>query len=264
MYGPRAVSEQRLCLRTISLLPEGALVVADRNFGVFAVARALSVCGHPLLLRLTDARAGSLLGEGADLSLDRDVPLTWRPSACERRDHPDLPEGAMVPGRLVVRHVRVGSRREPVRLVLFVSGASQDGDELARLYARRWSVETDLRSLKHALKVSRLSARSPEMLAKELELAVAAFNMVLWLGARAAQRAGVEPRELSFSRLCSCALAYGPRLIAQEDPLERSKLVDELLDRAAARKLKPRNRASPPRHVWERRNRYPSRKPDPE
>ena len=42
-------------------LPEGSLLVADRNFGIFAFAHAAVTAGHGVLLRLTRKRFAALL-----------------------------------------------------------------------------------------------------------------------------------------------------------------------------------------------------------
>jgi hypothetical protein len=57
LNGPHAVSEQDLAFQAISHLPPGALLIGDRNFGVFGVAWAAHQQAHPVLLRLTRARA---------------------------------------------------------------------------------------------------------------------------------------------------------------------------------------------------------------
>lgn len=259
MYGESAVSEQELGRQAILRLPPGCLVVADRNFGVFGIAYATLASGRNCLLRLTASRAGCLLGKQAALEQEGEHRLVWRPSKQDRKSDPGLPAHALVQGRLVVRRARQGERW--VWLYLFVSDERLPAHALAPLYARRWCVETDLRSLKHSLKVARLSARSPQMLEKELVLAVAAYNLVRAVGAQAAGREHLEPRQLSFSRVCACVQAYAPRLEAETDPARRGKLLDELFERITARRLKKRDRPPPPRHVWERRSRYPSRKP---
>src|SRR5712671_942958 len=54
MYGPHAVSEQTLAEELMDRLPQGAVVVGDRNFGVFSIAYAATEKGLGILLRLTE------------------------------------------------------------------------------------------------------------------------------------------------------------------------------------------------------------------
>jgi hypothetical protein len=66
-----------------------------------------------------------------------------------------------------------------------------------------WQIETDLRDLKQALRLEVLGSRSPAMIRKELAAATVAYNLVVLTRELAAARAEVEPRSLSFSRICS-------------------------------------------------------------
>ena len=62
MYGPQAVSEQELAERAIERLPEGAVVLGDRNFGVFWMAYVAGQKQHPVVVRLSEVRARKLYG----------------------------------------------------------------------------------------------------------------------------------------------------------------------------------------------------------
>jgi hypothetical protein len=53
MYGPKAVSEQALAEELMDRLPTGAVMVGDRNFGVFSIAHAASAKQLPVILRLS-------------------------------------------------------------------------------------------------------------------------------------------------------------------------------------------------------------------
>jgi hypothetical protein len=51
-------------------------------------------------------------------------------------------------------------------------------ETIAGLYKERWLIETDLRSLKEQVKLHSISAKTPQMAATELLLAVAAYNLI--------------------------------------------------------------------------------------
>ena len=72
---------------------------------------------------------------------------------------------------------------------------------MLKLYGQRWNIETDLRSLKSTLKLDQLSCSTPEMVAKELNLAMAAYNLVRAVTCLVAQRSGLPPRGFSFTRV---------------------------------------------------------------
>ncbi len=67
MYGPDAVSEQGLAEELMERLPQGAVVVGDRNFGVFSIAYAATQKGLAVVLRLTGDRFKKVWGDGQRL-----------------------------------------------------------------------------------------------------------------------------------------------------------------------------------------------------
>jgi hypothetical protein len=131
---------------------------------------------------------------------------------------------------------------------------------MEQLYARRWDIETDLRTLKKTLNLARLSSRLPEVLANELVLGVCAYNLVRAFGTLAAQRLGLNPRVISFSRMAACLKAYSPRFASAQTNTQIQSLLQEMLQRAAARKLTPRTREHPPRETYRRHQKFPPRK----
>jgi hypothetical protein len=62
MYGAEAVSEQYLAERALDPLPAGAIVMGDRNFGIFATAYAAHRRGHRVVIRMQAHRAQAILG----------------------------------------------------------------------------------------------------------------------------------------------------------------------------------------------------------
>lgn len=250
MYGPGAVSEQRLAHKVIERLPAGSGVIADRGFGMFQIVWALR--DRPMLVRLTDRRARGFTG--TNLTQDLDVAHVWTPSAAEGRGNPDLPADANVVGRVVVRRV-LGPKGQAVTVCLFTNDQAMSAEELLALYIQRWNIETDLRSLKHTVGLEIIRAQTPEMVAHELILSVAAYNIVRTVMALSAQSAGVEPRRISFARARACIQIYAGR-----GPLTDGA-TDEMLHTIAARKLPPRNGArSYSREVWKHSNPFPARK----
>ena len=258
MYGPRAVSEQALARELAPRIPAGAMVVADRNFGVFSLAYDLLELGHPCLVRLTDARFQKVLGKSIQECKDQEYDVVWETSKFDVRDRPDL-VGKSIQGRLIVRHVLAPGSSKPVPLGIFVSGTDIDLEQAVRLYAKRWLVETDLRTLKNSLGLGRPGAKTVDVLAKEIILGFAAYNLVRAIGAAAADLAGIDARTISFSRTEACIRAYAPRLMAQADPAKRQVLEAQFLRAIAARTNKPRNRPAQPRQAWHRREKYPPR-----
>ena len=132
--GEHAVSEQGLLEQAIQRLPSQALTVGDSNFGVFSVAYAADQRNHPVILRLTAARAQHLAAGGLHDGVDQRV--VWKPSRDDRRSHPELPAHACVEGRLIVRQVQPSNGAEPFLLALFTTLADAP-EQIVETYGYR-------------------------------------------------------------------------------------------------------------------------------
>ena len=258
MHGGEAVSEQGLLETAIQRLQHGSVVVGDANFGVFSVAYAAVQRGHPVVLRLTAARAHRLAGKALHGGIDRR--LHWSPSRDDRRNHPSLPAAASVAGRLLVRLVQPSDGSQPFLLALF-STLETGADGIFQLYGYRWNIETDLRSLKGTLKLEQLTCTTPEMVAKEIDLAMLAYNLVRMVTYSAAQKAGLPPRSFSFTRVRNVVNAFAP-LLAIADERQAAELLDKMMYYVGQAKLPRRKqkRRSYPRAVWGKPLVYPKRK----
>jgi len=256
MYGDQAVSEQQLAATGIGQLPAGSVVVGDRNFGVFSTAYDAHQRSYPVVLRLTDVRARYLLK--GKLPQQTDQWVDWSPSRWDRKQHPYLPPEACVRGRVIA--CPVTHRGQTIQLYFFTI-LELPPEQIVTLYGYRWNIETDLRSLKQTVHLHSLTARSLDMVAKELLLGVAAYNLVRGTIYAAARVAGMDPRQLSFSRVQDVINACLPNLAAATSQEAYQRVLDRMLRRAAQCKLPQRpHRPSYPRAVWPRRSNFPKRK----
>lgn len=251
MYGPQAQSELDLAGRLLPRLPARCILLADRNFGVFAFTRAAVACGHDVLLRLTQPRFRSLSRRARAVGPGT-WELQWKPSRYDRQSHPELPADASVAVRL--HEVRVN---EQLTLWL-VTTLPDSGAELAALYLLRQDVETDIRDVKVTLKLEEVRSQGVAMLSKELALSTVAYNLVVQVRRLAARQAGVAPRRLSFSGVWSLV-----RIIllqpADWTPQQWREKFELVLRAAGQRKLPDRPGRSYPRQVIARRRKHAER-----
>ena len=257
MYGPEAVSEQRLLETSISRLPAGTTLIGDANFGVFSVAWTATQKGHPMLLRLTLQRAKRLAGKALPSRMDRHV--VWKPSREDRKAHPDLPADAGVRGRLIVRQVQPDNGADPFLLALFTT-LPDPVKEIRELYGQRWNIETDLRTLKSQLRMDQLSCATPEMAAKEIEMAIAAYNLVRAVICLAAQKSGLPPRDYSFTRAARIVESFAPKISWASSEKEAERHFDRMMYFLQQAKLPRRKRKPYPRAAWAIAKKYPKRK----
>jgi hypothetical protein len=109
-----------------------------------------------------------------------------------------------LPAALVVRQVRVivrpkGFRAKELLIVTSLLDAKQySSEEIAQLYAKRWNVEVDFRSLKNGLSLDVLRCKKPEMVEKEAWMHILVYNMVRTVMADSGSDQKLVPRQLSF------------------------------------------------------------------
>lgn len=182
-------------------LVAGDVLLADRYFcGYCHVALVLQRGAHIVMrghhLRRTDFRRGKRLGP-------KDHVVTWhKPKQCpqgmEQASYDQLP------ATLQMRelHVRVPDKncrsREVVVVTTLLDAKAYPKASIAALYRQRWHAELDLRSLKTVMQLDVLRCQSPAMIRKEIWVHLLAYNLIRKVMAQAAQKHGLEPRQISF------------------------------------------------------------------
>jgi len=245
MYGPKAVSEQELAARCMDRLGAGSGILADRNFGVLWVAYEAQQRSLGAVLRLTKVRAHKLAGGPIVQEGERRV--EWRASRWDGGKKHRVPTGTMVEGRLIA--VRVGRGKSKQWLYLF-STLDWPIRELVELYGERWKIETDLRSLKQTVRLHHLSAKSQGTLAKELIMAICAYNLVRAVMCLAARKSRTNPRQLSFAMVLNVVDCAWPKLVSAATGQEFQHEFSRVLKLAGQCRLPQRNRKSYPRLLW--------------
>ncbi len=260
--GAKTVSEQQLAEKLIPRLPAQAGLLGDQNFGVFSMARAAQQSDHPVLLRLTPARAKRAFGFAFNCGTD--LKMEWKPSKNERRTHSQWPCDASVKGRLIIRKVYPSDGSGPLKLYLFTT-LDLPAKEIVQIYGQRWNIETDLRTIKKTIRLEMLECQTPEMIAKEIALAITAYNLVRAVINESAQRTGMNPRQYSFSRVQDLINAWLPHLACITSEAERNAEYERMITYAGQCKLYKRKKStSYPRAVWHRRRTFPPHKSDPQ
>jgi hypothetical protein len=259
MHGAEAVSEQALLEGSMDRLPDGSTVIGDANFGVFSVAYAAGKRGHPVLLRLTTERAKRLAGGNLRDGTDRAV--AWKPSVADRKSHPELPSDACVKGRLLVRQVQPSNGGAAFLLALFTT-LSSSMEDVFELYGQRWSIETDIRTLKSCLCLDQLTCSTPDMVAKEIDMGIVAYNLVRALIGLASAQSGIPPRGYSFTKVRLILQTFAPALANAPNQQAAQKILDQIMHYVQQSRLPRRQRKRPsyPREVWGTGAHFPRRK----
>lgn len=254
-YGAPAVSEVTLAQRLLPRLPDHSVVMADRNFGLFAFFHAAQAAGHDVVTRLTQARFGSMVKSAAQLGPGH-WELAWKPSGADRRKHPELPVDACV--NIELHEIRGTNAEGEPTLLWIATTLKTTGAKLGELYWQRQHVETDIRNVKVVLRMDELRGQSRSMLRKELALGMVAYNLVIQIRRLAAQQAGLAPRRLSFSGSWSLVkvVLLHPAEWTTDQWLRNFQLV---LRGCAQRKIPNRPGRTYPRQLLRRGQKYPHR-----
>ena len=190
-------SEQALAHSLLAHSAEGAVYVADCNFGVYSVAQMAQHRQQNVVFRLRTRQARAIAKR--QWQSGDDILLAWVPGRHTQR-LPNLPADP-IPGRLL--YVRLGSPGfRPVDLYLFTNLLDRVRyplAELVALYGRRWHVELNLRYLKSTLDLNLLPGKSVAIVRKELTAALLAYNLIRACMVLAACRAHIAPLTLSFT-----------------------------------------------------------------
>ena len=266
--GNKHQSELRLLKGLLDQFKPGDLAVADRGFCTY-VLLALLNSRHILGVfrlhqtRRADLRKGKRLGKNDRL-------FTWLKPAQKPRW---LPQSwwKKIPGELSVRVIRFqlrrrGYRPESVTFVTTLLDAQQyPAQDIAELYARRWKIELWFRDIKTSMGMEVLRCKSPQMVHKELEMFLIAYNFIRCLMVQAGASNDVTLDRMSFKGTVDSVRQFSLAIAQARSKKKQTQLIAELLEviardevpdrpdrlepRAVKRRPKPYQLLNRPRHA---------------
>jgi hypothetical protein len=252
--GPYRTSEVALLRRLLKRLRPGDLVILDRLFAAAHGYARFRAQGLEFLTRVHQRLQVQRLATVKRLRRgDRLVALPV--GATYRRKDPALPKTVLV--RLVRATLLIRGQRKRTWLVTsLLDPVRYPAEEIVALYARRWRIETHFEDLKVALGVDVLRSETPDGIRKELAARVCAANLVRMLIGEAADRAHIDPGQISFIESCRTILAFAPAMGSA--PVRMLPLLYEaLLAEIASHRPPFRPGRNEPRQVRRDHRRYP-------
>jgi hypothetical protein len=254
-FAPYGRAEIRLAFRMLAGIPQGALVLLDRNFNAWQFLLGLRDAGQHFLVRAKDGMTGTVLavlGPG-DRLVEMKIPRALR------RRCPSLPR------TVVVREISARIKGSPFRFFTsLLEPSTYRAIELVMLYAERWQEEIALDEIKThqcgATTVNRpviFRSKTSRRVLQEAYGLVIAYNLVRSLMTKAALQYQVPPLRISFvdslERIRSAAL-----LMAAAPTRYLPAIFDDLLH-SIARCLVPQRRRENPREVCVKMSGYPKK-----
>lgn len=157
--------------------------------------------------------------------------------------------------REVTFHVRRAGFRPRVFGVLttMLNPAEYSCDDILRLYAARWNVETDLLNMKVALSMDSLRCKTPDMIRKEIWAHLMAYNFVRLVTAQAAEYSDQTPRSISFQGAVQSIQAFRPLLMCAPSQSQWLRLYSAMIQAVSRQRIGNRPGRYEPR-VLKRRN----------
>ncbi|MBI3777128.1 MAG: IS4 family transposase [Gammaproteobacteria bacterium] len=190
-YQGKETGEHALLRELLPRLTAGEVRVGDHYYGTYFLLVQLKERGIDSIFgkhgaRKSDFRTGRRLGS-------KDHVVIWKKP--KRPAWMDAATYARIADTLEVREVKA---RGHVIVSTLTDAKQASKAELGELYAGRWSVELDLRSIKSVLGMDLLRCKTPDMVEKEIAVYLLGYNLIRAVMARAAARAHRVPRQLSF------------------------------------------------------------------
>jgi hypothetical protein len=201
--------EDALLRKLLHSLPQHTLLLLDRIFNAFIDLAALSRARVDFIVPQNRSRSGSE-------SLVSDFRRGQRLGKHDHLITLERPQGApqWLPSQILVREIRVnlqtkGFRAKKIHLLTSLTDPKKYRRvEIEQLYAERWNIEVDFRTLKVTLNLNVLRCKTPQMLQKELWTALFGYNVVRLVQLDAAHYRSLQVRQLSFAQTLQGLLAF--------------------------------------------------------
>ncbi len=213
VVGKLADAELTLWRRLWDKLAVGDVVLADRLFGQYVdiaqlLERGIHMVARIDKMRKTDFRQGKRLGRNDHI-------VTWhKPLARSTRlsdaEWQSLPESITLREVRFTLNVRGFKARSMVLVTTLLDSEEYSVKELAKLYRRRWEVETDFSHLKTSMQMGELRGKKPAMIIRELWAYMLAYNLIRTLMWEAGTRRRLDPLDISLSGAIDKVTALWP------------------------------------------------------
>lgn len=246
----KGTGETSLFSRLTGSIQRNNLLLADRYYCSYAIIMQLKLKGAFFLSRnhpqkKADFRTGIKLGK-------KDHIIEWlkprRKPVWMTQESYDL-----LPLTLTVREFSVGGT---VYITTLLDERDYSKKELAELYAERWKVELDFRSLKTDLNMEMLRCKSPEMIEKEVAVKFMAYNLIRANIAESSTTSDKIARQVSFKS--AVQILDAARIKFENLSVKLIRDAYEAIAKAiVSTRIGKRKRPSQPRAVKRRPKAYP-------
>ena len=175
------------------------------------IAQGIDFVFQRHILRKTDFQIGLILG-----TRDHIIALKkpkQRPAWMDQKTYNNIAD------EVNIREVMVKGK---ILVTSLLNAKEVSKKEISNLYAKRWLVEVDLRTIKIVLQMDILRCKTPEMINKEIVVHLLSYNLIRTVMAQTAHQWKILPREISFKATVQLLNAFrGKGLLAGNKHLDQ-------------------------------------------
>lgn len=248
-YKGKGTGEQSLLREVFGCIEHNDIVLGDRYFPSFFLMADLKNVGADGIFRGQsqrhyDFRTGVHLGKYDHIaSWKKPVKPLWMSQ--EQYD--------AYPDQLSIREFKVNGN---VYVTTFLDAKKYPKQQLAKIYARRWEIEINLKSIKAVMGMDMLTCKTPAMVRKEIGIHLLAYNCIRILMLEACASYDALPWKVSFKATVQLLDGFIPYFLTSSDE-KRHKLYDEMLKLIVKNKVGNRPGRVEPRVVKQRPKPFP-------
>ena len=130
-----------------------------------------------------------------------------------QRENPEMPKYILA--RFIQVETRIRGKYQRIWLVTSLLDDKYPACEIAKLYLKRWSIETLFRQFKIDLNTDILRSKSSTAIYKEIAARICAINIVHTIMLQAAIANKVDVSRISFIHTVRAIIAFAPALAMQ-------------------------------------------------
>jgi len=218
--GSYKTDENTLLKPILKTLREGDLLLADRHFAGSNLYWSYMQNGLEYLTRahqkLIVSRLKKLWSYGAN-----DFVAKLKISDVYQRRNPEMPK--YIKARFIQVEARIRGKYQRIWLVTSLLDKKYPAYGIAKLYLKRWSIETLFRQFKIDLSADILRSKSSNAIYKEIAARICAINIVHTIMLEAAIANNVDVSRISFIHTVRAIIAFAPALAMQ--PTEQLPMI---------------------------------------
>jgi len=255
--GNKKSNELRLLRDQWETFEPGDIFLGDKGFCSYYDVSKFKHRGVDSVITL--ARRQPVTATNADQVLgEDDLLIHWPKPKWNKHLSYSKSDWEALPDRLPLRQIKVhvqepGYRTKSFFIITTLTDSRlYSANDVAGLYFQRWDVELFFRDIKTTLGMDILRCQSPSMVRKEILMHFIVYNCLRLLMAKAADKADVPIRMISFKASIQTLRQWEPLLRSSLSAAEQARLLSLLCDSIAASTIHSRPGRREPRCIKRR------------